>query len=143
MAARKTPRRLARYTAKRDFTRTREPAAAPERKDRGKKLIFVIQRHAARRLHYDFRLEWKGTLRSWAVPKGPSTHPGDKRLAVEVEDHPLEYARFVGEIPKGEYGAGKVERWDFGTWEPLKDPDKGLRTGRLEFLLHGKRLKGR
>src|SRR5215831_3712645 len=108
--------RLKRYAQKRDFTRTAEPsgkAHAPAKaRPRGKQLIFVIQKHAARRLHWDFRLEWQGTLRSWAVPKGPSLDPDDKRLAVEVEDHPVAYAKFSGDIPKGEYGGGHVDIWD-------------------------------
>ena len=109
---------------------------------RGKQLTFVVQKHAARRLHWDFRLEWKGTLRSWAVPKGPSLDPGDKRLAVEVEDHPIAYAKFEGDIPKGQYGGGHVDIWDNGTWEPSVDSAKGLAKGHLEFVLFGKKLVG-
>src|SRR5262249_24723544 len=103
----------------------------------------VVQKHAARRLHWDFRLEWQGTLRSWAVPKGPSLDPADKRLAVEVEDHPIAYAKFAGDIPKGEYGGGHVDIWDNGSWEPLIEPERGFGKGHLEFLLHGKKLNGR
>ena len=102
-----------------------------------------MQKHAARRLHWDFRLEWEGTLRSWAVPKGPSLDPADKRLAVEVEDHPIAYAKFEGDIPKGEYGGGHVDIWDKGTWQPVEDFDKGLRKGHLEFELFGRKLAGR
>ncbi len=136
--------RLRRYRQKRDFSKTAEPtheSRAGARK--GKQLIFVVQKHAARNLHWDFRLEWKGTLRSWAVPKGPSLDPADRRLAVEVEDHPVEYARFSGDIPKGQYGGGHVDIWDTGTWEPVGDFDKQLGKGHLEFFLHGKKLNGK
>lgn len=129
------------YRAKRNFKRTREPSG-DRRKRRAKAPIFVVQKHAARRLHYDFRLEMDGVLKSWAVPKGPSTDPADKRLAVHVEDHPLSYASFEGEIPKGEYGAGQVELWDSGTWEPDGDPAKSYAKGDLKFALHGDKLKG-
>jgi len=131
--------RLKRYVAKRDFHKTSEPSDK-SRTARGKKLIFVVQKHAARRLHWDFRLEWEGTLRSWAVPKGPSLDPADKRLAVEVEDHPIAYAKFEGDIPKGQYGGGHVDIWDDGTWEPVGDFNKGLKKGRLEFDMFGKKL---
>ncbi|MEJ0087990.1 MAG: DNA ligase D [Pseudomonadota bacterium] len=134
--------RLKRYAAKRDFKKTAEPSDRA-RGARGKRLIFVIQKHAARRLHWDFRLEWEGTLRSWAVPKGPSLDPADKRLAVEVEDHPIAYARFEGDIPKGEYGGGHVDIWDNGHWEPHGDAAKALKKGHLEFELFGKKLSGR
>jgi bifunctional non-homologous end joining protein LigD len=134
--------RLKRHVAKRDFKETAEPSDKA-RAARGKQLIFVIQKHAARRLHWDFRLEWEGTLRSWAVPKGPSLDPADKRLAVEVEDHPIAYATFAGDIPKGQYGGGHVDIWDSGTWQPIGDFDKGLQKGRLEFELFGKKLSGR
>lgn len=136
------PARLKRYTAKRDFKKTAEPAAG-KRASSGRKLIFVIQKHAASRLHWDFRLEWQGTLRSWAVPKGPSLDPADKRLAVEVEDHPIAYAKFSGDIPEGEYGAGHVDIWDNGYWKPIGDVDKALKKGHLEFELAGKKLGGR
>jgi len=140
-------KRLTRYGQKRNFRRTSEPSerarARRTRPGAGKQLIFVVQKHAARRLHWDFRLEWEGTLRSWAVPKGPSLDPADKRLAVEVEDHPIAYAKFSGDIPKGEYGGGHVDIWDNGTWEPVGDFTKGLGKGHLEFLLHGKKLNGK
>ena len=134
--------RLERYAGKRDFRKTSEPSDRA-RAARTKLPIFVIQKHAARRLHWDFRLEHGGTLRSWAVPKGPSLDPADKRLAVEVEDHPIAYAKFEGDIPKGEYGGGHVDIWDNGTWEPLGDADEALRKGRLDFQLHGRKLNGR
>src|SRR5262249_53483480 len=106
-------------------------------------LHFVVQKHAARALHYDFRLELDGVLKSWAVPKGPSLVPGDKRLAVEVEDHPLEYADFEGIIAAGEYGGGTVMVWDRGTWAAHGDAHAGLEKGNLEFELHGEKLRGR
>lgn len=134
--------RLERYADKRNFQKTAEPSHRTSAA-RGKKLIFVVQKHAARRLHWDFRLEWEGTLRSWAVPKGPSLDPADKRLAVEVEDHPIAYARFEGDIPKGQYGGGHVDIWDRGTWEPVGDFAKGLKKGHLEFEIFGKKLSGR
>src|SRR5690349_20172883 len=134
--------RLKRYVAKRDFRKTAEPSHK-SRAARGKQLIFVIQKHAARRLHWDFRLEWEGTLRSWAVPKGPSLDPADKRLAVEVEDHPIAYASFEGDIPKGQYGGGHVDIWDEGTWQPVGDFAKGLKKGHLEFELAGEKLSDR
>ena len=135
--------RLKRYAQKRDFAKTAEPSSKARGSRAGKRLIFVVQKHAARRLHWDFRLEWQGTLRSWAVPKGPSLDPADKRLAVEVEDHPIAYAKFEGDIPKGQYGGGHVDIWDNGTWEPVGDLKKQLAKGHLEFLLHGKKLNGK
>jgi len=131
---------LARYQAKRDFTITSEPG--PVRVKPGKQLSFVIQKHDASRLHYDFRLELDGVLVSWAIPKGPSFDPKEKRLAVHVEDHPVAYGRFEGTIPKGQYGAGTVIVWDNGTWEPVGDPRAGLKAGKLVFRLHGHKLAG-
>ena len=130
---------LADYKAKRDFKKTPEPAA---KRERAKGNSFVIQKHAARRTHFDFRLEHDGVLKSWAVTRGPSLDPSEKRLAVRTEDHPLEYGGFEGVIPKGEYGGGPVMIWDRGTWEPIGDPDEGLAKGDLKFKLHGDRLKG-
>ncbi len=132
--------RLIKYRAKRNFRRTTEPEGKSAKS--GKRLSYVIQKHAARRLHYDFRLEWNGALMSWAVPKGPSENPNDKRLAVHVEDHPVAYGGFEGTIPKGEYGGGTVMLWDRGWWEPHGDPEKGMKNGKLSFELHGKRLTG-
>lgn len=134
---------LKEYRAKRDFSKTREPDHRPVTRKKGNELSFVVQKHDATRLHYDFRLEWDGVLKSWAVTKGPSLDPSDKRLAVRTEDHPLSYGSFEGTIPKGHYGAGTVMLWDEGSWEPEDDPEKGLRKGKLTFTLHGKRLKGK
>ncbi|MGH6937066.1 MAG: DNA polymerase ligase N-terminal domain-containing protein, partial [Methylocella sp.] len=128
------------YAGKRDFTRTPEPAGLG-RSSAGQE--FVVQKHAARRLHYDLRLEVDGVLKSWAVTKGPSVIAGEKRLAVRTEDHPIEYLDFEGVIPKGEYGAGSMIVWDRGRWEPAGDPQKGLAKGHLAFTLAGGRLKGR
>ena len=133
---------LAEYRRKRCFQHTPEPAGKPTKRRAGKALAFVIQKHDATRLHYDLRLEHDGVLKSWAVPKGPSLDPSEKRLAVEVEDHPLEYGKFEGSIPEGEYGAGEVIVWDRGTWIPDGDPAAGLRRGKLEFELRGKKLTG-
>jgi bifunctional non-homologous end joining protein LigD len=132
--------RLREYKAKRDFARTPEPEGA--RRKSGRRLRYLIQKHAARRLHYDFRIEWNGTLLSWAIPRGPSENPNDKRLAVHVEDHPVEYGSFEGTIPKGEYGGGTVMLWDRGSWKPHADVDESLRKGKIGFDLHGKRLTG-
>jgi bifunctional non-homologous end joining protein LigD len=129
------------YHAKRNFTVTPEPRGRVERR-KGKALSFVIQKHAATRLHYDFRLELDGVLKSWAVTKVPSLDPATRRLAVEVEDHPLDYGGFEGTIPKGEYGGGTVLLWDRGTWEPRDNAHADLAKGHIKFTLHGKRLKG-
>ncbi|HEX9186155.1 MAG TPA: DNA polymerase ligase N-terminal domain-containing protein, partial [Vicinamibacteria bacterium] len=128
------------YRKKRDFSRTPEPPG--EARPAGGS-SYCIQKHAASRLHYDFRLELDGVLLSWAVPKGPSFDPRDKRLAMRVEDHPVEYGSFEGVIPEGEYGAGAVVLWDRGTWEPVVDPALALKKGELKFRLHGEKLVGK
>ena len=134
---------LREYRQKRDFDVTPEPAGHPSAAKASKALRYVIQKHQARNLHYDLRLEWNGVLLSWAVPKGPSPDPSVKRLAMRVEDHPIEYGTFEGEIPEGEYGAGTVMVWDRGTWTPEEpDVDAALRRGELKFTLHGAKLKG-
>src|ERR1041384_496066 len=133
--------RLQRYREMRDFSITPEPRG-PARATSKKRLRYYIQRHAATRLHYDFRLELEGVLKSWAVPKGPSLDPADKRLAMHVEDHPLEYGSFEGIIPKGEYGGGTVLLWDRGTWTPEGDPHRAYRAGNLKFSLAGDKLRG-
>lgn len=134
---------LRKYRSKRNFEVTSEPSGDGSRGSRGKGLAYVIQKHQASHLHYDFRLEWGGVLLSWAVPKGPSLDPSVKRLAAQVEDHPAEYAGFEGVIPEGEYGGGTVMLWDRGTWVP-EDPDvdAALRKGALKFELKGKKLRG-
>jgi bifunctional non-homologous end joining protein LigD len=129
------------YNQKRNFEKTMEPEGEPM--DSADGLRFVVQHHMARRDHYDFRLEWGGSLLSWAVPKGPSYDTKDKRLAVRVENHPLEYRNFEGTIPKGEYGGGTVMLWDEGLWEPYQNVEEGLRSGALKFVLKGRRLKGK
>ena len=138
---------LEEYRRKRDFTRTAEPRGGTARPKQ--KLAFVIQKHAASHLHYDLRLELDGVMKSWAVPKGPSLDPSVKRLAMEVEDHPIEYNAFEGTIPKGEYGGGTVMLWDRGTYsyggtdpDPLEGLRRGYAKGDFKFILHGKRLRG-
>ncbi len=135
---------LEEYQRKRDFGQTPEPAGAVRRRKKAAALSFVVQKHRATRLHYDFRLELDGVLLSWAVPKGPSLDPQEKRLAVHVEDHPLEYGGFEGVIPKGQYGGGTVLLWDRGSWTPLEpDPDAALKKGALKFRLDGEKLHGK
>lgn len=133
---------LERYNEKRRFSDTPEPRGRPTRRKSGA-LRFVVQKHDATRLHYDFRLELDGVLLSWAVTKGPSLDPADKRLAVRTEDHPLEYGGFEGIIPKGNYGAGTVMLWDSGTWEPIGEPHEELAKGKIAFNLHGEKMRGR
>jgi DNA ligase D-like protein (predicted 3'-phosphoesterase) len=138
------------YDEKRDFRRTPEPRGSRRRRRGTKRPIFVIQQHAARSLHFDFRLEADGVLKSWAVPKGPSTNPSDKRLAMPTEDHPIEYAEFEGVIPRGEYGAGPVIVWDHGTYENVTVDREGreipvpeaIDEGELKVRLHGEKLSG-
>ncbi len=130
---------LEEYKRKRDFTQTPEP---PPKLAKGKQRRFVVQKHRASRLHYDFRLEMDGVLKSWAVPKGPSLDPADKRLAMQVEDHPVSYYDFEGIIPAGNYGGGAVMVWDMGTWEPQGDIAEMMRKGDLKFRLDGQKLKG-
>jgi bifunctional non-homologous end joining protein LigD len=134
--------RLAEYNSKRRFQVTPEPPGRPGR-GRKKALEFVVQKHRASRLHYDFRLEHDGVMLSWAVPKGPSLDPANKRFAMQTEDHPIEYNRFEGVIPEGEYGGGTVMIWDRGTWEPeVDDVDAALAKGDLKFTLRGQKLRG-
>ncbi|MBY0380480.1 MAG: DNA ligase D [Xanthobacteraceae bacterium] len=134
-------KKLAAYRTKRDFTKTAEPSGAKTVAG-GKSLRFVIQKHDATRLHYDLRLEYGGVFKSWAVTKGPSLDPKEKRLAVEVEDHPLDYGDFEGTIPEGQYGGGTVMLWDRGTWEPENDPETAFKKGDLKFTLNGKKMHG-
>ncbi|MGZ8356037.1 MAG: DNA polymerase ligase N-terminal domain-containing protein, partial [Telluria sp.] len=136
---------LARYRRKRDFSVTGEPrggAAGAGSRAAGERLSFVVQKHWASRLHYDFRLELDGVLLSWAVPKGPSFDPSKMQMAIHVEDHPLAYGKFEGTIPPRQYGAGTVIVWDRGTWEPEGDPREGMAKGKLVFRLHGEKLAG-
>lgn len=135
---------LQRYQAKRHFDRTPEPRGSVEpRARRSERLRFVVQKHAASTLHYDFRLEMDGVLKSWAVTKEPAADSAVKRLAVRTEDHPLEYADFEGDIPEREYGAGHVDLWDQGSWVPDDAPLTAMRRGKLTFELKGRRMKGR
>ena len=137
-------RKLERYRSKRDLSKSGEPSGAAERCGRSDPM-FVIQKHAARSLHYDFRLEVDGVLASWAVPKGPSTDPRDKRLAIQVEDHPLDYGDFEGVIGEGNYGAGSVIVWDTGTYEKLVDDQsmaEAIDAGHVSVWLHGQKLRG-
>jgi bifunctional non-homologous end joining protein LigD len=134
---------LAEYRKKRRFDVTAEPAGSKLPRRAKKKLSYVIQKHRATALHYDFRLEWNGVLLSWAVPKGPSLDPSIKRMGMQTEDHPIEYAKFEGIIPEGQYGGGTVMIWDFGTWTPeAPDVDAALKKGDLKFRLDGKKLRG-
>lgn len=134
---------LDQYRKKRRFNETPEPAGSVHRSS-GRTRIFVVQKHQASRLHYDFRLEISGVLVSWAVPKGPALNPADKLLALRTEDHPIEYAAFEGVIPEGNYGAGTVMVWDRGTYEPEDDvpPEQQLARGEIKIVLHGKKLRG-
>ena len=132
---------LTEYKKKRKFDKTPEPGPTKKRTKTGR--IFVVQKHRATQLHYDFRLEADGVLKSWAVPKGPSLNPTVKRLAMQVEDHPVDYAKFEGVIPEGEYGGGTVMVWDYGTYNPeTDDVSNALRKGELKFELDGQKLKG-
>src|SRR5947208_6920060 len=130
---------LEEYRRKRRFEATPEP---PPKVEKLKGHRFVVQKHRASHLHYDFRLEMEGVLKSWAVPKGPSLDPGEKRLAMMVEDHPVSYFDFEGIIPPGNYGAGTVQVWDVGTWEALGEPHQMMQKGDFKFRLDGKKLKG-
>ncbi len=132
---------LKEYRAKRNFAISPEPSGGTTRSKSKSKLTFCVQMHLASHLHYDFRLEHHGTMLSWAVPKGPSLNPADKRLAMQVEDHPIEYTKFEGVIPSG-YGAGVVMLWDYGVWEPIGNMDDGLEKGHFKFSLFGTKLKG-
>ncbi len=131
---------LKKYQRMRDFTLTAEPSGRERTREKGHS--FVVQKHAASHLHYDFRLEMDGVLRSWAVAKGPSVDPAVKRLAMQTEDHPLAYGGFEGIIPKGQYGGGTVMLWDRGSWEPIGDEREMYRAGRMKFTLNGARMRG-
>jgi len=138
---------LSEYKRKRDFSKTEEPSGGAVKRGSRRKLSFVVQKHAASHLHFDFRLELDGVMKSWAVPKGPSYDPSVRRLAMEVEDHPIEYNTFEGTIPKGQYGGGTVMLWDRGTYEPEGGGGEealreGYERGDLKFVLHGDRLQG-
>jgi bifunctional non-homologous end joining protein LigD len=143
-----TPRRrplgkLGEYRRKRHFDVTAEPEGTVATRGDVARLAFVVQKHRATALHYDFRLEWRGVMLSWAVPKGPSLDPAVKRMAMQVEDHPLAYNQFEGVIPAGQYGGGTVMIWDCGTWKPeSEDVDRGLETGELKLTLMGQKLRG-
>ncbi len=139
------PAGLSTYRAKRDFSLTPEPSGSRRKRRPSAGRRFVVQRHRARRLHYDLRLEIDGVLVSWAVPKGPTLDPASRRLAVQVEDHPVDYFDFEGVIPEGGYGAGDVIVWDWGTWEPAgdEDPAEALQAGELHFDVSGEKLAGR
>jgi bifunctional non-homologous end joining protein LigD len=135
--------KLNEYRKKRNFAATPEPQGAGSAEKGNGSLIYAVQKHMATHLHYDLRLEWRGVLLSWAVPKGPSLDPEVKRLAMQTEDHPVEYADFEGVIPAGQYGAGTVMLWDKGTWQPETiDVDASLQAGEIKFTLHGKKLQG-
>jgi bifunctional non-homologous end joining protein LigD len=136
--------KLSEYRKKRNFEATPEPQGRGSASNKGNgSLIYTVQKHMASHLHYDFRLEWRGVLLSWAVPKGPSLDPAVKRLAMQTEDHPVEYADFEGVIPAGQYGAGTVMLWDKGTWQPESaDVDASLQAGEIKFTLHGAKLHG-
>jgi bifunctional non-homologous end joining protein LigD len=138
------PMPLDRYRKKRDFAVTPEPSGdQPAHKSKAKSLRYVIQKHRASQLHYDFRLEWNGVMLSWAVPKGPSLDPSVKRLAMQVEDHPIDYSDFESVIPSGEYGGGTVMVWDTGSWTPeLPEVDAALKKGELKFSLEARKLNG-
>jgi bifunctional non-homologous end joining protein LigD len=134
---------LKEYRRKRDFKSTPEPGGSGKTRTRGRGLLYVIQKHIASHLHYDFRLEWQGVLLSWAIPKGPSLDPSIKRLAMQVEDHPIDYADFEGVIPPGQYGSGTVMVWDRGTWHSeIEDVESSIRKGDIKFVLQGEKLRG-
>jgi bifunctional non-homologous end joining protein LigD len=135
--------KLSEYRKKREFATTPEPRGADDVQKRNGSLIYAVQKHMASQLHYDFRLEWSGVLLSWAVPKGPSLDPAVKRLAMQTEDHPIEYSDFEGVIPAGQYGAGTVMLWDKGSWQPDDaDVDRSLQKGEIKFALRGTKLQG-